>query len=91
MPDLEMARRFCGAESAADEILKICFDAAVEWYRKAGVEEPQEQDAKQALYDFWVCNLTGWMYDNRGAGGDTQIPPYIVASVHQLRRKGGDG
>ena len=59
------------------------------WYRKAGVEETQ--DARQALYDFWVCNLTGWMYDNRGAGGDTQIPPYIVASVHQLRRKGGDG
>ena len=52
---------------------------------KAGVP-PQEGD----LYDFWVCNLAAWFYDNRGAGGeDAKVPPYIVASVHQLRPKKG--
>jgi hypothetical protein len=87
-----MARRFAGADPEGDtQVLGLCLNAAAEWYERAGVAAREGDD----LYDFWVCNLAAWMYDNRGAGGDSaNVPPYIVTSVHQLRKpkaEGGDG
>lgn len=86
MPSMDMVRRFAGADPEGDaQVLGLCLKAAEEWYAKAGIP-PQEGN----LYDFWVCNLAAWFYDNRGAGGeDAKVPPYIVASVHQLRPKKG--
>ncbi len=82
MPSMDMLRRFAGADPEGDQqVLGMCLKAAVEWYAKAGVPETQSD-----LYDFWVCNLASWMYDNRG--GDGKVPEYIVASVHQLRPTG---
>lgn len=82
MPSIDMLRRFAGADPEGDaQVLGMCLKAAVQWYEKAGVPETQSD-----LYDFWVCNLASWFYDNRG-GDNTAIPPYIVASVHQLRPK----
>lgn len=85
MPSIEMVRQFAGIDpDCGDQVLALCLDAAVEWYRNAGVP-PREGDS---LYDLWVCNLAAWLYDNRGAGGDqANVPPYIVHSVHQLRPK----
>ena len=85
MPDIDMLCRFAGADPVADrQVLGMCMSAAIEWYRRAKVP-PREGDE---LYDFWVCNLAAWMYDNRGAGGDAAVvPSYIVTSVWQLRPK----
>lgn len=83
MPDMDMVRRFAGVTEADDSVLSFCVDAAIRWYAHAGVKE-----SDGPLYDFWVSNLAAWMYDQRGAGGDANIPPYIVQSVHQLRGRG---
>lgn len=85
MPTLDMVRRFAGADPATDEqVLSLCLGAAQKWYESAGVPVRTGDE----LYDFWVCNLAAWFFDNRGAGGETAIiPPDIVASVHQLRSK----
>lgn len=85
MADMDMVRRFAGADPDADEtVLQFCYDSAVAWYETAGV--PADTTGK--LYEFWVANLAAWMYDNRGnADADAAIPSYIVASVHQLRPK----
>lgn len=81
MADLEMVRRFAGADPDADTtVLDMCVQAAVAWYQAAGV--PADDNP---LYDFWVCNLAAWFYDNRGAEDERHIPRYIVESVHQLR------
>lgn len=85
MPSMDMARRFAGADPESDaEVLGLCLSAAQEWYARAGVPARENDE----LYDFWVCNLAAWFFDNRGAGGeDANVPPFIVASVHQLRRR----
>jgi len=84
---MEKVRRFAGADpTVPDTVLEMCYRAAVEWYKAAGVPEREESD----LWEFWVCNLAAWMYDNRGnAEANAAIPPYIVTSVHQLRRPEG--
>ena len=80
-----MVRRFAGADPAAeDTVLEMCYRAAVEWYRGAGVEPSNSE-----LYTFWVCNLAAGMYDNRGnAEAGAAVPVYIVSSVHMLREGG---
>ena len=85
MPDIDMARRFAGADPESDEqVLELCLNAAQEWYVRAGVPARENDE----LYDFWVCNLAAWFFDNRGAGGENaNVPPFVVASVHQLRRR----
>ena len=86
---MDMVRRFAGADPAAeDTVLEMCYRAAVEWYRAAGVPE----DPQNELWMFWACNLAAWMYDNRGnADANAAIPPYIVTSVHQLRKPADGG
>lgn len=85
MPSMDMARRFAGADPEADaQVLGLCLAAAEQWYARAGVPAREGDE----LYDFWVCNLAAWFFDNRGAGGENaNVPPFIVASVHQLRRR----
>ena len=82
---LDMVRRFAGADpETPDAVLDMCYRAAVEWYKAAGVAEDTQND----LWLFWVCNLAAWMYDNRGdADAAANVPSYIVASIHQLRPK----
>lgn len=86
--DMDMVRRFAGADPDADpSVLETCCRAALSWYDAAGVTPKNTSAIDQ--YAFWVANLAAWFYDNRGAS-DANIPPYIVASVHQLRPvKGG--
>ena len=83
MADIEMVRRFAGADPEEDsQVLEMCLRAAVEWYAQAGVPA----SSGGYLYDFWVANLAAWMYDNRGnADANADIPAFIVKSVHQLR------
>lgn len=89
MADLDMVRRFAGADpDAGDGVLEACYRAAVAWYERAGVPASLTGD----LAEFWRCNLAAWFYDNRGGDAETHIPRYIVESVHQLRpRRGGAG
>ena len=89
MVDVEYVRRIAGADPDEDtELPEAMRDAAVEWYRNAGVPETTEGP----LYRFWVANLAAWMYDNRGnADAQAAIPAFIVTSVHQLRPVRGDG
>lgn len=88
MADIDMVRRFAGADPDEDStVLEMCLNAAVEWYEQAGVPATSGY-----LYDFWVSNLAAWMYDNRGnADPGAAVPAYIVASVHQLRPSKGAG
>jgi len=80
---LDMLRRFAGVHEGDEKVLKLCLMAAVKWYANAGVTRGRDGE----LYDFWVCNLAAWFYDNRGIGGDdARVPSCIVTSVHQLRR-----
>ena len=83
MPDINMVRRFAGADPDAESgVLEFCLHAAAAWYAQAGVPET----TSGYLYDFWVANLAAWMYDNRGnADASAAVPAYIVASVHMLR------
>lgn len=83
MPTVDDLRQFSGADpDIPDAMLERFLKAAVEWYRTAGV--PPIED--NALYAHWVLNLASWFFDNRGlSGADAHIPPYIVASAHQLR------
>ena len=85
---LDMVRRFAGADPAAeDTVLEMCYNAAVAWFKQAGVDKAPNDP----VWMFWVCNLAAWMYDNRGnADANANIPAFIVASVHQLRRPGGE-
>ena len=85
---LDMVRRFAGADpETEDTVLEMCYRAAVEWYKAAGVEEQTENNQ----WVFWVCNLAAWMYDNRGnADPNAAIPIYIVTSVHQLRKSSSE-
>ena len=85
---MDMVRRFAGADPAAeDTVLQMCYRAAVAWYKAAGVAE----DPTDELWQFWVCNLAAWMYDNRGnADPNAAVPVYIVTSVHQLRKPAGN-
>ena len=84
---MDMVRRFAGADpEAEDTVLEMCYQAAVEWYKAAGVAE----NPGNPQWVFWVCNLAAWMYDNRGnADPNAAIPVYIVTSVHQMRDQGG--
>lgn len=95
MANLDLAMRFAGViEGDADaDKLEACADAAQAWYAAAGVSAALEGNA---LYDFWVANLTAWMFDNIAIDGDhANIPPTILGSVHQLRAlpvpNGGEG
>lgn len=82
MADMDMVRRFAGADpDVGDGVLEMCYQAAVAWYTGAGVPADPENN----LYEFWVCNLAAWFYDNRGADAEQHVPRYIVESVHQLR------
>ena len=83
MVDVEYVARIAGADPEEDaELLAAMRDAAVEWYKNAGVPETTEGP----LYRFWVANLAAWLYDNRGnADAQASIPVYILSSVHQLR------
>ena len=84
MADLEMIRRFAGADPDTDpSVLEMCYQSAVEWYAAAGVPAT----TPGTLYQFWCCNLAAWFFDNRGAEHQTHVPRYIVESVHQLRPK----
>lgn len=84
MLSIDDVARFAGGDPESDAlVLDMCMRAAVAWYEKAGIPAHDGDD----LYDFWICNLTSWFYDNRGAGGEeAEVPPYIVHSVHQLRK-----
>ncbi len=83
MPSMEEARRFAGEDPQCENpVLELCFRAAQDWYRRAGVP-PREFDSE---YDYWVYYLTSWKYDNRGAGA-AEAPPCVLSSLHQLRRR----
>ena len=81
---IEKVRRFAGADpDTPDAVLEMCYRAAVEWYKAAGVQNQENSD----LWQFWICNLAAWMYDNRGnADPNAAVPIYIVTSVHALRK-----
>ena len=84
MPSMDMARRFAGADPESDaQVLGLCLNAAQEWYARAGVPA-RENDER---YDFWVCNLAAWFFDNRGAGGeDANVPPFISCAGGRAKR-----
>ncbi len=86
MPNLDDFRRYAVATSDSDSaMLEMCMNAAVEWYKNAGVDPPETQSA---LYDMGIYMLALHFYDNRGAV-DVQsvgeLPFGVFSIMHQLR------
>lgn len=84
MTDVKKAElcAFCGVplnDETAVKTLENCYEASRNWYRENDVDVDNNPDA-----EFWVKNLTGWFYDNRGREG-ASIPGYIVVNLHMLR------
>ena len=69
-----------------DAELQLFLNAAVEWFRNAGVETPTEANA---LYDLGVYRLATFYVDNRGplseGNGRESLPYGIQGIVLQLR------
>lgn len=87
MPTLDGLKRYgvLGA-SSDDTTLKLCLDAAVEWFTGAGVRPP---DPANPLYDMGVYMLALHYYDRRGVVADraevAALPYGVMSIVHQLR------
>lgn len=77
----EQLIRYAGvnaSDTQAVAVLEGCYDRATAWYEAAGC------DSGDSEVKSWIMDLASWFFDNRGRS-DAEIPPYIVASVHQLR------
>lgn len=89
MPNIEQAARWVVVTSSSDmETLKMCMEAAQEWYENSGV--PRLENS--SLYDLGVYQLTAHYYDNRGVinevatrTGAAQLPLGVFSIMHQLR------
>ena len=73
---------------ASDEVAELCLNAAKQWFRRAGVPEPQEADP---LYDLGVYQLATFYYEKRSPEGINfaASPPFgIQGIVLQLKDLG---
>ena len=93
MADMKGLRSYVSADSdlPASEVttLSMLLDAAVEWWKNAGVIEPAEGST---LYDLGVYMLAASWYNSRGATAeiDFKAGPFGVYSIkHQLETFGG--
>lgn len=85
MPSIDELKRYAVLDPDGDvETLKICMEAAEEWFANAGVPRPKETTR---LYDLGVYMLAVHYFDNRGAIGNTdaQLPFGVFSIMHQLR------
>ena len=76
------------AGDISDAELQLFLDAAVEWFRGAGVETPTEANA---LYDLGVYRLATFYLDNRGPlsdGSGREALPYGIQGI-ALQLRGG--
>ena len=93
MADLEMIRAYCRIlpDEPDDPILKLCYDAAIEYMEGAGVSPLQDSP----LYDLGICMLAGTWYDARGTLIIGQVPAELERSIQaiilQLRYQGEAG
>lgn len=92
MADMKGLQAYVAADSdlpAADEmLLETLMDAAVEWWKNAGVTEPK---GGSALYDLGVYMLAASWFNSRGATSeiDFKAVPFGVYSIkHQLETFG---
>ena len=71
-------------QDAQEALLQMCMEAAVEWFKNAGVKPPAEPSR---LYDLGVYMLAVHYFDNRGVIGakDDQLPLGVFSIMHQLR------
>lgn len=93
MPSIDELKRYAVLDPDGDEeTLKICMEAAEEWFANAGVPRPKETTR---LYDLGVYMLAVHYFDNRGAVSDAgkgattetdrHIPFGVLSIMHQLR------
>lgn len=69
------------------EVRQLCLDAAISWFRHAGVAPPPRQPQ---LYELGVCMLASHYYDNRGVLADREAEmPYGVMSIRNQLCFGG--
>ena len=86
MPDMATLKKFALLDPSADDaVLKLCMDAAIEWYR--GGDVPNEATGPQ--WDMAVYFLATWYHENRGAIGDTAapLPQVVFGFLNGLRYK----
>ncbi|MEG1515272.1 MAG: head-tail connector protein [Clostridia bacterium] len=85
MPRIDDVRRYAVVDSDGDtKTLEMCVEAAVEWFKRAGVPEPDKQNA---LYEIGVCMLATHYYDMRSERVDqsTAIPRGVFTIAQSLR------
>lgn len=70
----------------SDSSLKLYLDAAKQFFRRAGVPEP---DGENALYDLGVYELAAFYHDKRipfGADVAAETVPFGISGIiHQLK------
>lgn len=84
MPNIDDLRRYAVLDPDGDETtLRLCMDAAINWYANAGVPPGTENP----LYDLGVYMLAVHYYDNRGVLADksAEVPLGVMSIMHQLR------
>lgn len=85
MATLEGLKRYAVVGPGGDTAtLELCLAAAQEWFRGAGVDPP---DNDNALYDIGIYMLALHYYDQRGVVGDkiAELPLGVMSIMHQLR------
>ena len=63
MPTAKGLSEYCPGSDENDPMLKLCLDAAVEYYRNADAPAPAEPSA---LYDLGIYMLAATWYNARG-------------------------
>lgn len=85
MATLDGLKRYAVVGPGGDTAtLELCLAAAIQWFKAAGVKEPDDDNA---LYDIGVYMLALRYYDQRGVVGDktTPLPLGVMSIMHQLR------
>lgn len=81
MPTVKGLAEYCNGASHRDPMLKLCLDAAVEYFANAGVPMPTQPSA---IYDLGIYMLAGTWFNARGTLAIGQVPAPLERTVQAI-------
>ena len=81
MPTAKGLADYCNGVDENDATLKLCLDAAVEYFKNAGVPTPLESSA---TYDLGIYMLAGTWFNARGTLAIGQVPAPLERTVQAI-------
>lgn len=81
MPTASGLAEYCNGADPNDATLKLCLDAAVEYFTDAGVPVPTEPSAK---YTLGIYMLAGTWFNARGTLAIGQVPAPLERTVQAI-------